>query len=78
MGRYRTFPVVGCGHLMQGATRNERNSALIAVADIADRGPNAPLVPNAETIAAMEEAEAGNLRRFEDVPSLLDDLNAED
>ena len=78
VGRYRTFPVVGCGHLMQGATRNERSSALIAVADIADHGPNAPLVPNAETIAAMEEAEAGNLRRFEDVPSLLDDLNAED
>ena len=36
-----------------------------------------PLVPNAETIAAMKEARAGNLPRFDDVESLFDDLHAE-
>ena len=35
--------------------------------------PFAPLVPNADTIAAMREARAGNLPRFEDVQGLLDD-----
>ena len=40
--------------------------------------PFAPLVPNAETIAAMKEAREGNLPRFDDVKSLLDDLHAED
>lgn len=40
--------------------------------------PFAPLVPNAPTIAAMKEARAGNLPRFADVQSLLDDLNADD
>ena len=38
--------------------------------------PFAPLVPNAETVAAMREARAGNLPRFEDVQGLLDDLHA--
>lgn len=38
--------------------------------------PFAPLVPNAETIAAMKEARAGNLPRFDDVESLFDDLHA--
>ena len=37
--------------------------------------PFAPLVPNAETIAAMKEARAGNLARFDDVENLLDDLH---
>ena len=37
--------------------------------------PFAPLVPNAETIAAMKEARAGKLARFDDVESLLDDLH---
>ena len=78
VGSYRTFPVVGCGYLMRGATRSERNDALAAVADIANEDPDAPLVPNAETIAAMEEAETGDLPQFEDVQSLLEDLNAED
>ena len=63
---------------MQGATRDERAGALIAVADVANNEPSAPLVPNADTIAAMEEAEAGNLPQFADVQSLLDDLHAED
>ncbi|MDE0269613.1 MAG: type II toxin-antitoxin system RelB/DinJ family antitoxin [Gammaproteobacteria bacterium] len=40
--------------------------------------PFAPLVPNAETIAAMKEARAGNLPKFDDVQSLLDDLHADD
>ena len=40
--------------------------------------PFAPLVPNAETIAAMKETRAGNLPRFDDVQSLLDDLHADD
>ena len=39
--------------------------------------PFAPLVPNAETIAAMKEARAGNLPRFDNVESLFDDLHAE-
>lgn len=78
VGTYRTFPVVGCGYPMQGATRGERENALIAVADIALDEPDAPLVPNADTIAAMEEAESGNLPQFDDFQSLLEDLNAED
>ena len=40
--------------------------------------PFAPLVPNAETIAAMQEARAGNLPRFDDVQGLFDDLHADD
>ena len=39
--------------------------------------PFAPLIPNAETIAAMQEARAGKLARFDDVQSLLDDLHAD-
>ena len=39
--------------------------------------PFAPLVPNAETIAAMKESRAGNLPRFDDVESLFDDLHVE-
>ena len=39
--------------------------------------PFAPLIPNAETIAAMQEARAGSLARFDDVQSLLDDLHAD-
>ena len=40
--------------------------------------PFAPLIPNAETIAAMKEARAGNLARFDNVEDLLDDLNEGD
>lgn len=40
--------------------------------------PFAPLVPNPETVAAMREARAGNLPRFEDVQGLLDDMHADD
>ena len=39
--------------------------------------PFTPLVPDATTIAAMEEAQAGNLPRFADVQSLFDDLHAD-
>ena len=40
--------------------------------------PFAPLVPDDETIAAMNEARAGNLPQFADVGSLFDDLHADD
>ena len=40
--------------------------------------PFAPLVPNAQSIAAMKEARAGDLPRFEDVQSLLRDLHVDD
>ena len=40
--------------------------------------PFAPLIPNAETIAAMKEARAGNVARFDDVESLLDVLHEDD
>ena len=40
--------------------------------------PFAPLIPNAETIAAMKEARTGNLARFDDAESLLDDLHEGD
>ncbi len=35
-------------------------------------------VPNAETVAAMKEAEAGNLKNFNNVQDLLQDLNTDD
>ncbi|MCI1006206.1 type II toxin-antitoxin system RelB/DinJ family antitoxin [Herbaspirillum sp. C7C8] len=40
--------------------------------------PFEPLVPNDTTIAAMREARAGNLKSFDNLDSLLADLNAED
>ena len=40
--------------------------------------PFAPLVPNAATIAAMREAQAGNLPQFQDLEGLFDDLHADD
>ena len=40
--------------------------------------PFEPLVPNAETIAAMKEARSGKLKSFGSVDALLDDLNEED
>ena len=40
--------------------------------------PFAPLIPNAETIAAMKEARAGNLARFDNVEDLLEDLHEGD
>jgi len=40
--------------------------------------PFEPLVPNAETVAAMREARGGMLRRFETVDALIKDLNADD
>ena len=35
-------------------------------------------VPNAETVQAMEEARAGNLKRFDSIDELMSDLNADD
>ncbi len=40
--------------------------------------PFEPLAPNAETIAAMKEARRGKLKSFENVDTLLKDLNAKD
>jgi len=40
--------------------------------------PFEPLVPNAETIAAMKEARRGNLPSFDSVDDLMTDLNAQD
>lgn len=40
--------------------------------------PFEPLIPNAETIAAMREARRGKLPSFRDVDELMADLNAED
>jgi DNA-damage-inducible protein J len=40
--------------------------------------PFDPLIPNAETIAAMEEARAGNLVHVGSVEDLLANLNADD
>ncbi len=40
--------------------------------------PFEPLVPNAETIAAMKEARSGNLAKFDTVADLMADLNAAD
>jgi len=40
--------------------------------------PFEPLVPNAETIAAMREARKGGLPRFKTVDDLTKDLNAGD
>jgi len=40
--------------------------------------PFEPLVPNETTIAAMREARAGGLQRFETVEALMDDLRAGD
>jgi DNA-damage-inducible protein J len=40
--------------------------------------PFEPLVPNAETIAAMKEARSGRLATFDTVDDLMADLNADD
>lgn len=38
-----------------------------------------PLIPNAETVAAMDDARDGrNVRRFKNVDDLFEDLNAVD
>jgi DNA-damage-inducible protein J len=40
--------------------------------------PFDPLVPNAETIAAMKEARAGKLKSFDSVEALMAELDADD
>ncbi len=40
--------------------------------------PFEPLTPNAATIAAMKEARAGGLKRFDSVEALMAELNADD
>ena len=39
--------------------------------------PFDPLIPNAETVAAMLEARRGNLQSFDTVEDLMADLNAQ-
>jgi DNA-damage-inducible protein J len=40
--------------------------------------PFEPLVPNAETIAAMKAARRGELKSFNSIEELMADLNADD
>lgn len=40
--------------------------------------PFEPLIPNETTIAAMREARAGNLPRFDSIEALMADLHADD
>ena len=40
--------------------------------------PFDPLVPNSETIAAMRDARLGNVRSFETIDALMEDLNVPD
>ena len=40
--------------------------------------PFEPLVPNAETVAAMKEARRGKLAKFKSVDALMADLHADD
>ena len=40
--------------------------------------PFEPLVPNAETIAAMKEARKGGLKKFNSIEALMADLDADD
>jgi DNA-damage-inducible protein J len=40
--------------------------------------PFEPLVPDAETIAAMKEARRGGLPAFDGVDALMNDLHADD
>ena len=40
--------------------------------------PFDPLIPNAETIAAMKEARHGKLKSFDTIEDLMADLNAKD
>ena len=51
----------------------------ILLTRVANEGalPFEPLVPNAETIAGMREARQGNLPSFDNIESLIADLNAE-
>ncbi|HWK43244.1 MAG TPA: type II toxin-antitoxin system RelB/DinJ family antitoxin [Stellaceae bacterium] len=40
--------------------------------------PFDPLIPNADTVAAMKEARRGGLAAFDNVEALMNDLHAED
>ncbi len=57
----------------------ETDNAIVRARIAADRAlPSEPLVPNAQTIAAMREARRGGGPRFETVEALLADLNADE
>ena len=52
---------------------------LMLVRVVAEKAlPFDPLVPNAETIAAMRDARIGNVRSFETIDALIEDLNGPD
>lgn len=65
-----------------------KNEAIVTVSDAfrlmmvriaaEKRLPFEPLVPNAQTIAAMEAARRGELTRVGNVDDLMADLNADD
>lgn len=40
--------------------------------------PFDPLIPNKKTLAAMKDARAGKMKKFDSVQSLMDDLHADD
>ncbi|AEH63565.1 type II toxin-antitoxin system RelB/DinJ family antitoxin [Zymomonas mobilis] len=40
--------------------------------------PFDPLTPNKKTLAAMKDARAGKMKKFDSVQSLMDDLHADD
>jgi DNA-damage-inducible protein J len=40
--------------------------------------PFAPLIPNAETIAAIKRCRRGGLKSFDSIEALMEDLHAED
>ena len=52
---------------------------LMLVRVVAEKAlPFDPLVPNADTIAAMRDARVGNVKSFDTVDALMGDLNAPD
>jgi DNA-damage-inducible protein J len=58
------FTVSGAGRLM--LTRVAREKSLLSE----------PLVPNSKTIKAMKEARRGNLKSFDTVEALIEDLDS--
>ena len=42
------------------------------------RDPHLPLQPNAETVAAMEAVERGDVRSFDSIEALFADLNSDE
>ncbi|KMQ72799.1 DNA-damage-inducible protein J [Candidatus Burkholderia pumila] len=64
----RPKPALCSGQRQPDRTRIAHDKAL----------PFEPLIPNDTTIAAMREARAGGLKRFDSIEDLMKDLHAED